>query len=105
MDAWDAVVSRRNVRDFRKDPIPPEDLDRILEAARRTPSSRNGQPWDFVVVTEVADQDLASELLGFPADRFCAAILSLGYPGDRPLSPIRSIDRRPFDEVVHRERW
>jgi nitroreductase len=53
----------------------------------------------------VADQGLARQLLGFPEDRFCAAIISLGYPADRPLAPIRSTKRRPFDEVVHRGQW
>jgi nitroreductase len=33
-------------------PIPEADLDRILEAGRRSPSSQNWQPWDFVLVTE-----------------------------------------------------
>ena len=35
--------------------IPDEDLGRILEAARRTPSSINQQAWDFVVVTGGTD--------------------------------------------------
>jgi nitroreductase len=52
MQTWDAITSRRNVRSFASQPIAAEDLDRILEAARRTPSSRNTQPWDFVLVTE-----------------------------------------------------
>jgi nitroreductase len=52
MEAWDAIRSRRNVRAFEDRPIPPEDLDRILEAAWRTPSARNEQPWDFVVCTD-----------------------------------------------------
>jgi len=51
MEAWDAIRSRRNVRAFTDAPIEPSDLDRILEAARRTPSSMNQQAWDFVVVT------------------------------------------------------
>jgi nitroreductase len=53
----------------------------------------------------VGDQDLAREVLGFPDDKFCAYMISLGYPADRPLSLIRRPDRRPFDEVVHREHW
>jgi nitroreductase len=53
----------------------------------------------------VHDQELARHLLDLPADRSCAALISLGYPKDRPLSPIKHHDRRPFDEVVHRERW
>jgi nitroreductase len=52
METWDAITSRRNVREFEDRPVAAEDLDRILEAGRRAPSSRNWQPWDFVVVTE-----------------------------------------------------
>lgn len=50
METWDAIRSRRNVRTFSDAPIELRDLDRILEAARRTPSSKNQQAWDFVVV-------------------------------------------------------
>jgi nitroreductase len=53
----------------------------------------------------VADQDLARRLLGFPDDRFCPYLIPLGYPADRPLTPIRSPDRRHFGEVVHRDHW
>jgi nitroreductase len=53
----------------------------------------------------VQDQDLARAVLGFPADRFLAYLISVGYPADRPLRPLKRPNRRPFDEVVHRERW
>lgn len=59
METWDAIRSRRNVRSFEDRPIPSERLDRILEAGRRSPSSRNWQPWDYVVVT---DRDRLREL-------------------------------------------
>src|SRR5947209_20615159 len=52
METWDALTSRRNVRSFADRPIPEDELGRILEAGRRAPSSRNRQPWDFVVVTD-----------------------------------------------------
>ena len=52
METWDAIRARRNVRTYEDRTIPADDLDRILEAARRTPSSMNQQAWDFVVVTE-----------------------------------------------------
>jgi nitroreductase len=52
MQTWEAITSRRNVRSFADRPIPAADLDRILEAGRRAPSSQNWQPWDFVLVTE-----------------------------------------------------
>ncbi|HEX3425865.1 MAG TPA: nitroreductase family protein [Acidimicrobiales bacterium] len=52
METWDAIRARRNVRQYQDRPIPPEHLDQVLEAGRRSPSSRNWQPWDFVVVTD-----------------------------------------------------
>ena len=171
METWDAITSRRNVREFSDRPLPPGSLDRILEAGRRSPSSRNWQPWDFVAVTgrdrlrrlagvwrgaghvarsaatialtapaalgehqrdqcqydlgqatmsimiaaadleigsahaAVQDQQLARQLLGFPEDRFCAYLIALGYPAGRPLAPLLRPDRRPFEDVVHREHW
>jgi nitroreductase len=53
----------------------------------------------------IGDQDLARQILGLPADREAAYLISFGYPADRPLKPIRNPDRRPFDDVVHRDRW
>lgn len=53
----------------------------------------------------VGDQQLARQLLGFPDDRTCAFLIPLGYPAGRPLAPIRHLNRRPFDDVVHRGRW
>jgi nitroreductase len=52
METWEAIISRRNVREYTDQPIIAEDLDRVLEAAWRTPSSRNLQRWDFVVSTD-----------------------------------------------------
>ena len=60
VETWDAIRSRRNVRNFGERPIPEADLDRILEAGRRSPSSMNEQRWDFVVCTDRAQlQQLA----------------------------------------------
>jgi nitroreductase len=53
----------------------------------------------------VGDQDLARQILGLPPDKFCAYMISLGYPADRPLSLVRHPSRRPLDEVVHRDHW
>ena len=52
METWDAIRSRRNVREYDDRPIADDELTRILEAGWRTPSSRNEQRWDFVVSTD-----------------------------------------------------
>jgi len=53
----------------------------------------------------IGDQDRLRELLDLPSDRRGGYMLALGYPADRPLVPLRKINRRPFEEVVHRSRW
>jgi nitroreductase len=53
----------------------------------------------------VAEQDLARRVLGLPDDRFCAWLVALGYPADRPLRPVTRPSRRPFGDMVHRGRW
>jgi nitroreductase len=52
METWDAIRARRNVRSYRTDPVPAEDLDRIAEAAWRAPSASNRQHWEFIIVTD-----------------------------------------------------
>jgi nitroreductase len=59
METWDAIRARRNVRSYTRDPVPDEQLNRIVEAGWRTPSGGNRQHWDFVVVT---DRDQLNEL-------------------------------------------
>jgi nitroreductase len=55
--------------------------------------------------SSVGDQDKARAILGVPDTHQVAYLLGVGYPSDRPLRPIGKPDRRPFDEVVHREQW
>jgi nitroreductase len=55
--------------------------------------------------SSVRDQDKAQQVLGFPDGKFCAYLISLGYPVNGPLKPLQKPNRRPFDEVVHRSRW
>jgi nitroreductase len=172
METWDAIRARRNVRQYTDRPIAREDLERICEAGRRAPSAGNGQPWDFVVVTDraqlielakvwepggrhiaqsaatialvarepederqrglmlydfgqatanmmlaaadlgigsghsaVADQQQAQRVLGFPDGYLAVYLIGLGYPADRPLRPLIRPNRRPFDQVVHWNRW
>ena len=45
-----AIKERRSIRSFKTDPVEPEKIEAILEAARWAPSGKNTQPWRLVVV-------------------------------------------------------
>ena len=48
------VQTRRSVRRFKPDIVPPELLEKVLEAGRWAMSGANAQPWEFVVVQDAA---------------------------------------------------
>lgn len=50
MDAFLAIVSKRDTRRYADRPVPEEVERRILEAGRISGSARNRQPWRFLVV-------------------------------------------------------
>lgn len=57
--------SLRAVRAFRPDPLPGEVVDAILEVARWTGSSRNLQPWEFIVVRDRERLRALAQLNGY----------------------------------------
>jgi nitroreductase len=52
MDAYQCLITKRDLRSYIDRTIDEHTLLRILEAGRRAGSSRNRQPWQFVVVTD-----------------------------------------------------
>jgi nitroreductase len=173
VETWDAIRGRRSVRSFAPRPIEPEHVERILDAGRRAPSSKNTQRWEFVLVEDreqlrrlsevgdfaghlagataavalivpeaedperrewvafdvghasenmmlaardlgigsvhaaVYDEALAREILGLPEGWRCFALISFGYPDDAATfeRPAIKGNRRPLEEIVHRDRW
>ena len=52
MDAMKAILSRRSIRKFGTASINETDIHELLDAAMSAPSSSNGQPWHFIVITD-----------------------------------------------------
>ena len=50
MEVYDAVRTVLAVREFKNKPVPDTLVKKIVEAARLTASSENGQPWHFIIV-------------------------------------------------------
>ncbi len=49
METFLAIASRRDERRYRPEPLSPASIERLLDAGRLSGSSRNSQPWTFVV--------------------------------------------------------
>jgi nitroreductase len=54
MELLEAIKGRKSIRAFKKQPVPNEAVETLLDAARCAPSAGNIQPWEFVVVKNQA---------------------------------------------------
>ncbi|MBC5787164.1 nitroreductase family protein [Clostridium facile] len=52
------ILKRRSIRKFSSHPIPEKDIREIIECGMNAPSSKNRQPWSFVVVQGDAKQGM-----------------------------------------------
>lgn len=62
MEVFEAIRTILAVRKFQEKPVPDDLVHRIVESARLTASSRNLQPWQFIVVRERATLKKIGEL-------------------------------------------
>jgi nitroreductase len=54
MDVSEAIRLKRAVRTFKDAPLPKDTVSAILNAGRRSQSSKNTQPWHFIAVQNKA---------------------------------------------------
>ncbi len=52
MDAIEVLKTRRSVRAYKRDPVPKNIIEDIVDCGRLAPTAVNIQPWEFVVVTD-----------------------------------------------------
>lgn len=85
MNVYDAISTVLAVREYQDKPIPADVVRRIVEAGRLTGSSRNSQPWRFVVVE---DRDALRRL---------GEIATTGpYVAQAPLAIVVLIEQTPY---------
>jgi nitroreductase len=76
MSVWEAVSTKRVVREFDPRPLEPDHLVRILNAGRRAASSKNLQRWDFIVCRDRAHLEDLSKV-GPWADHLAGAAVAI----------------------------
>lgn len=51
MDAIDCITTRMSIRSFKAEPVPRNLLYEIITIAQRSPSYKNSQPWQVVIIS------------------------------------------------------
>jgi len=62
MELLEGIKTRKSYRAFKTTPVPEETMKNILEAAIKSPSSSNTQPWEVAVVSGKKRDELSEKL-------------------------------------------
>jgi nitroreductase len=62
VDTLTCIRKRREIREYLDKPVPEECIQEILEAGRLAPSSKNSQPWHFIVIKDKTTLKQISDL-------------------------------------------
>lgn len=94
MHVKEAIEARRSIRKYKADPVAPELVRELLDAARLAPSGNNTQPWRFIVVEEAGGRETLARICHdqrwmATAPVHIAVCADLGTRSEEPL---------PFDE-------
>ena len=83
-DLYGAMSTLRAVRRLRTDPIPPDVLERVLQAACWAPSGGNQQPWRVIVATDPAVKQGLADIYAPEWAKFAQGFLKRfeGLPAD-----------------------
>ena len=103
------MQTRRTVRDFSREPVPPSIIDHCLDVARSAPSGANQQPWTFVVVEspelrrqirEAAETEEREFYRHRAPDEWLNALDPLGTNADKPF-----LETAPVVICVFAQNW
>ena len=68
MELLDLIRSRRTIREYQAKKVPPEIIEKIIEAGRWAPSAHNWQPWKFTVVDNADKINNIADIMEKKAD-------------------------------------
>lgn len=80
-----ALRRTRQIRRFTEDPVDEADAQALLEVARWTGSSENGQPWLFIVIRDAAVRQRIGQLSRYARHVGRAPLaIAIAMPGEDP---------------------
>jgi nitroreductase len=68
MDTLECIKTRRSIRKFTTDTVPRKDLEELIEIARWSPSYKNSQPWEAIILSGEKKKELSKTLVGLLKD-------------------------------------
>lgn len=90
MDVSEAIRTKRAIRKFQDKPLPEEVVHSILNAGRRSQSSKNEQPWQFIAIQDKSVLQALSEC-GSWAGHLAGAALGVAILTPEPTAKFQTM--------------
>jgi nitroreductase len=68
MDTLECIKTRRSIRKFTSESVPRTDLEELIDIARWSPSYKNSQPWEAIILSGAKKKELSKTLVGLLED-------------------------------------
>lgn len=108
-DFYEAMKTRRTIRDFDKRIVPRAIIENAIKAASTAPSGANQQPWHFVAVSngdlkaeirQAAEEEERKFYEGAAGDEWLDALKPIGTDANKP-----HLEDAPWLIVVFAQKW
>ena len=108
-DFYEAMKTRRTIRDFTKRSVPRAVIENAIKAAGTAPSGANQQPWHFVAVSngdlkaeirQAAEEEERKFYEGAAGDEWLDALKPIGTDANKP-----HLEDAPWLIVVFAQKW
>ena len=64
MDTMECIRSRMSIRSFKPEPVPKELLMEVVDTAKWSPSYKNSQPWEVIILSGEKKAALSKMVVG-----------------------------------------
>ena len=68
MDTIECIKTRRSIRKFTSEPVPRQELEELINIARWSPSYKNSQPWEVIILSGEKKKALSKMLVSLLED-------------------------------------
>jgi len=63
MEAIECIKTRMSIRKFKPEPVPADILTKVIDTAKWSPSYKNSQPWEVVIISGKKKEELTELLI------------------------------------------
>ncbi len=101
MDLFESMMTQKSIRRYSDEPVTDDEIRQCLRAAIQAPNGGNGQPWQWLVVTDADKRRQIGDIYRRSWARYWAAMQALNTNAPPPSPEALKQGQRTLSSAVH----